>query len=142
VAVYDAIKQADQVDADGDGVAAQVGLTLNVIEWLPSRDNAPSDLPEDIAAAGRVRYVYHHLVPERCCRAGSTPTWTRCSRRVTPIGRASSTGSACSTTAARVSAEPAIIPVLNLMVCFGELDLGTCVPPADPTHWVPAMSRG
>jgi beta-glucosidase len=141
VAVYRAIKEADQVDADGDGVAAQVGLTLNVIEWQPSRENAPSTRAEDIAAADRVRYVYHYLVPEALLHGGfdadldgvreeSHPDWAGTLDWL-GVQYYSRQG---------VTAEPAIIPVLHLMVCFGELDFGACVPPADPTHWVPAMS--
>jgi beta-glucosidase len=141
VAIYDAIKAADHVDADGDGVAAHVGLTLNVIEWLPSRDNAPSSRPEDIAAAERVRYAYHYLVPDALLQGGfdadldgvleeSHPDWA---------GRLDWLGVQYYSRQG-VSAEPPLIPLLNLMACFGDLDFGTCVPPADPTHWVPAMS--
>ena len=140
VAIYDAIKEADQIDADGDGVAANVGLTLNVIEWQPSHNNAPSTRPEDIAAADRIRYVYHHLVPDSLLFGGfdadldqvreeSHPDWT---------GKLDWLGVQYYSRQG-VSAEPPVIPVLNLMVCYGDLDLGSCVPPADPTHWVPAM---
>jgi len=141
VAIYDAIKEADQVDADGDGVAANVGLTLNVVEWLPSHDNAPSNRPEDIAAAERVRYVYHYLVPDALLEGGfdadldgvreeSHPDWA---------GKLDWLGVQYYSRQG-VSAEPPIIPVLNLIVCFGGFDFGSCVPPDDPTHWVPAMS--
>lgn len=141
VAIYDAIKAADQIDADGDGVAAQVGLTLNTVEWQPSHANQPSTRPEDIAAAERIRYVYHHVVPDSLLYGGfdadldgereeAHPDWT---------GKLDWLGVQYYSRQG-VSAEPAIIPVLNLMVCFGAFDLGTCVAPADPTHWVPAMS--
>jgi beta-glucosidase len=30
--------------------------------------------------------------------------------------------------------------VLDLMVCLGDFDLGSCVPAADPTHFVPVMN--
>lgn len=140
VAMYDAIKEADRIDADGDGVAANVGLTLNVAEWLPSHANAPSTRPEDIAAAERIRYVYHHVVPDSLLFGGfdadldqtreeSHPDWT---------GKLDWLGVQYYSRQG-VSAEPPLIPVLNLMVCIGDLDFGTCVPPPDPTHWVPAM---
>ena len=94
-----------QIDADGDGVAAQVGLTLNVVEWLPSHDNAAEH------AAGRHRRGRSHplrlpLPRSRLAavrRLRRRPRRRR-ARRVTPTGRASSTGSASSTTAARASA--------------------------------------
>jgi beta-glucosidase len=141
VAIYDALKEADTVDADGDGVAAHVGFTLNTVEWQPSRDNVPSDNPEDIAAAGRVRYVYHYLFPDALLFGGfdadldgireeDHPDWT---------GKLDWLGVQYYSRQG-VSAVPQIIPVLNLMVCFGDFDLGSCVPPADPTHFVPAMS--
>ena len=60
-AIYDAIRLNDTVDADGDGEAARIGLTLSVAEWVPAANNLPSDAPADIAAAEAVRYVYHHL---------------------------------------------------------------------------------
>jgi beta-glucosidase len=141
VAIYDAIKEADQVDADGDGVAAQVGLTLNVVEWLPSRNNAPSSLLEDIAAAGRVRYVYHHVVPDALIYGGFDADLDQVREESHPdwAGKLDWLGVQYYSRQG-VSATPPIIPVLNLMVCFGTLDFGTCVPPADPTHWVPAMT--
>jgi beta-glucosidase len=140
VAMYDAITDADRDDADGDGIAANVGLTLNVAEWLPSHANQPSTRPEDLAAAARVRYVYHHVVPDALVFGGfdadldqareeSHPDWT---------GKLDWLGVQYYSRQG-VSAEPPLIPVLNLMVCIGDLDFGTCVPPADPTHWVPAM---
>ena len=130
-----------QIDADGDGVAAQVGLTLNVVEWLPSHNNAPSD-----AAGGHRRGRSHRLrlPPPRSRRvaaaAASTPTSTACRDESHPdwTGKLDWLGVQYYSRQG-VSAEPPVIPVLNLMVCFGDFDLGTCVPPADPTHWVPAM---
>jgi len=60
-AMYDAIKQADTVDADGDGVAASVGLSLSVADWEASRGNRPSEQPDDVAARERLINVFHHL---------------------------------------------------------------------------------
>lgn len=48
-AMYQAIKENDTVDADGDGVAAHVGLSLSVIHFEPARDNRPSADPVDVA---------------------------------------------------------------------------------------------
>lgn len=140
VAMYEALKEADTVDADGDGVAAQVGFTLNTIEWLPSRDNAPSDDPADIAAADRIRYAYQHLFVDALIEGGfdsdldqvleeSRPEWKG---KIDWLGVQYYSRQG-------VSSTPAIIPVLDLMPCFGEFDFGSCVPPADPTHFVPAL---
>jgi beta-glucosidase len=87
-----------------------------------------------------MRYAYHHVVPDSLVHGGfdadldgvreeAHPDWT---------GKLDWLGVQYYSRQG-VSAEPPIIPVLNLMVCFGAFDLGTCVPPADPTHWVPAM---
>jgi beta-glucosidase len=61
VQVYDAIKANDTVDADGDGINALVGFSLNVNDWSPARDGVLSDNPEDITAADNVWYLYHYL---------------------------------------------------------------------------------
>ncbi len=70
VAVYEAIKAADTIDADGDGIAAAVGYSLSVAEWLPSRSRRPSDDPDDIAAAALVQYVYHHVFTDALVEGG------------------------------------------------------------------------
>jgi beta-glucosidase len=140
VAMYQAIKEADTVDADGDGVAAQVGFTLNTVEWLPSRDNARSDRPEDVAAAQRITYAYHHLFVDSLVHGGfdadldqereeSHPDWQG---KIDWLGVQYYSRNG-------VSSEPPLIPVLELMPCFGDFDLGSCVAPEDPTHFVPAM---
>src|SRR5690606_265710 len=61
VAIYEALHRCDLADADGDGVNAEVGLTLSVADWVPARNNRPSDHEDDVAAAERTRYVYHFL---------------------------------------------------------------------------------
>src|SRR5262249_42718870 len=38
-----------------------------------------------------------------------------------------------------VTGSPGIIPLVNATPCYGGFDLGSCVPPLDPTHFVPAM---
>lgn len=140
VAMYEAILAADTVDADGDGVAAQIGLTLNTIEWQPSRDNQVSDRPEDVAAAQRLTYAYHHLFVDSLIhgafdadldevREESHPDWQG---KIDWLGVQYYSRNG-------VSSEPPLIPVLELMPCFGDFDLGSCVGPEDPTHWVPAM---
>jgi beta-glucosidase len=140
VAIYDGLKQGDTMDADGDGIAASVGLSLSVAKWLPARDNLPSSDSEDIAAAERVEYVFHHVFIESL-RQGAfdpdvdqildepQPDWTG---KIDWLGvqyysRNGVTGSI------------AVIPVLRLMVCFGAFDFGACVPPEEPSHWVPSM---
>ena len=139
-AVYDAILEADTIDADGDGVAAHVGLTLSVAEWTPAWRGSASTRPEDIAAADLVRYVYHYLVPDSI-REGtfdadldgtgeeSFPEWA---------GKLDFLGVQYYFRAG-VTSDPGLVPVLQVTPCFGAFDLGACIDPEDETHWVPAM---
>jgi beta-glucosidase len=59
-AAYDAIHQADTVDADGDGKAAFVSLAAHQRTFHPYEDGDP----EDIAAAARVEYVFNTWILE------------------------------------------------------------------------------
>ena len=140
VAMYDAIMAADTVDADGDGVAARIGLTLSVADWVPARENASSDDPEDIAAAERMTYLYHELFP-RSLRDGTfdpdldgvgdeaQTEWT---------GKLDWLGIQYYFRAG-VSAETPLIPLVDLIICAGGFDFGACLPPEDETWWVPSM---
>lgn len=139
-AIYEALHRCDTLDADGDGVAAEVGLTLSVGDWVPARRGRPSSHPEDVAAAARVRYIYHFLFAD-AVRTGmfdadldgegeeSHPEWAE---TLDWLGiqyyfRAG------------VTARPAILPGIDATPCFAPLDQGACIPPQDPTHYVPAM---
>jgi len=139
-AIYHALKQADTVDADGDGVAASVGLPLSVIEWAPSRDNTPSDDPDDAAARDRITFFYHYLVPEslRQGRFDSDadqvldedhPEW-KGTLDWLGVQHYFRTG---------VTGEEQLIPVLDLVPCFPPFDFGACLPPLDGTFCVPQM---
>ncbi|MEO6953630.1 MAG: family 1 glycosylhydrolase, partial [Polyangia bacterium] len=139
-AMYHALKAADTIDADGDGVAAAIGVPLSVVEWEPARNNALSSNPEDLAAVERVTWVYHHLVPE-ALRQGKFdsnldgqldedhPDWANTLDwlGVQYYFRAG------------VTADPPVIPVLALSPCFSPFDFGACLPPLDQTFCVPQM---
>lgn len=141
VAIYDGIKATDTVDADGDGIAASVGFSLSVGEWLPARDNAPSDLADDIAAAERVEYVYHRVFVESLRQGAFDPNVDGTFEEAHPdwAGKLDWLGVQYYFRTG-VSAAVPLIPVLDLMVCFDGFDFGACVQPADPTHWVPTMA--
>jgi beta-glucosidase len=136
--MYDAIKTGDTVDADGDGVAAAVGLTLSVAEWVPAHKGQVSNAAVDVAARNKVEWIYHHLFPE-AIRQGkfdtdldqvldeAHPEW---SGRLDWLGvqyyfRAGVTG------------DPALLE--GVTPCFAQFDLGSCLRPLDPTYCVPAM---
>lgn len=140
VAMYRAVKAADTTDADGDGDAAAVGLSLSVAHWVPARDNAVSDDPEDVAARDRLDYVYHYLLPESF-RDGTFdadldgdadeqhPDWqdTLDWLGVQYYFRAGVTG------------KGGLVPVLELTPCFSTFDFGSCLPALDPQSCVPEM---
>jgi beta-glucosidase len=139
--MYDAIKANDTVDADGDGIAASVGLSLSVADWEPTRHNQPSEDPEDLAAQGRLQYLFHFLFVDSL-RAGSYdanldgspdephPEWLN---KIDWLGvqyyfRAGVTGL------------NGIFPApISLTACFGGLDFGACRPAPDATYCVPRM---
>jgi beta-glucosidase/6-phospho-beta-glucosidase/beta-galactosidase len=139
-AMYAAIKAADTVDADGNGVAAEVGLTLNVADWQASRDSKESSDPDDIAARERVTYVYHYMVPDALTTGRfdtdldgtpdeDHPEWAD---TVDWLGLQYYSRQG-------VTNEPGLIPVIRATPCVGGFDLGSCLPPLDPTYCVPEM---
>ncbi len=139
-AMYAAVKAADTTDADGDGVAAAVGLTLSVADWVASADHLPSDDPLDVAARDTVVYVYHHLVADALTQGKFDPDLD---------GTLDEDQPAWANTLdwlgvqyyfrAGVTGQVPLIPDLGITPCFGGFDLGSCLSPADPTFCVPTM---
>jgi beta-glucosidase len=139
--MYAAIKAADTIDADHDGVAAAVGLTLSVAEWTPAADNQPSSDPLDIAARDTTVYVYHHLLVDSL-RSGTFdadldktpdekhPDWMG-TLDFLGVQYYFRTG---------VSGHRAVITELGITPCFSGFDFGSCIPPTDPTFCVPTMA--
>ncbi|MCE9571608.1 MAG: family 1 glycosylhydrolase [Deltaproteobacteria bacterium] len=139
-AMYDAIKAHDTIDADGDGVAASVGLSLSVADWVASQDNEISTDPMDTAARDKVVYVFHHLFIDSIVNGNfdanldgtpdeQQPTWTG---KLDWLGVQYyfRTG---------VSGHRGLVPVLKLTPCFSGFDVGSCLPPIDNTFCVPTM---
>ncbi len=140
VAIFEAIEEFDTVDADGDGEAASTGFTLSVAEWIPTRRGAYSEDPEDVAAAERLRYVYHYVFPDAVTAGTFDADFDREPEESHPEW--------ADTTEwiglqyyfrAGVTAEPGIFPVLEVTPCFSGFDLGACMRDREPTHYVPAM---
>lgn len=140
VAIYKAIKAHDTIDADGDGQAASVGLSLSVVEWIASYRNKPSTHAADLKARDNIEYAYHYLVPESVINGTfdmnldgtpdeQHPDWagTLDWLGVQYYFRAGVTG------------RPGLLKLVNATPCFDTFDFGACQPPADPTKWVPAM---
>jgi beta-glucosidase len=140
VAIYDALHACDTVDADGDGVAATVGIPLSVAAWVPARRNEPSSEPADVDAAARMRYVYHYLLVDSLRDGTFDPDLDGEGDEPHPdwAGKLDWLGVQYYFRAG-VTAQPATIGAVGLTPCFGPLDFGACLPPVDPTHWVPSM---
>ncbi len=138
VAMYQAIKANDTIDADGDGVAAAVGLSMSVADWEPARDNTPSTNPDDVAARDKLVFLFHYLFVDAVTTGmfdsnfdgtpdESHPEWAN---TIDWLGlqyyfRAGVTG------------DRGLLD--GLTPCTSGLDLGACLPAPDPTYCVPQM---
>jgi beta-glucosidase len=139
-AMYDALKTCDTIDADGDGVAANVGLTLSVVDWVPARSNEPSEVQADVDAAARMRYVYHYLFIDSVRDGTFDPDLDGTADEPHPEWADSLDWLGVQYYfRAGVTARPGIVPGVEATPCFGPLDMGACIPPEEPTHWIPAM---
>jgi beta-glucosidase len=139
-AMYTAIKANDTIDADGDGEASAVGLSMSVADWQASRANQASTNPDDLAARDRIIYAFHYVFVDSL-RNGSFdanldgvadephPEWlgTLDWLGVQYYFRAGVTGA------------NALIPLIDVTPCFSTFDLGSCIPAPDPTYCVPRM---
>ncbi|WP_437597722.1 family 1 glycosylhydrolase [Sorangium sp. So ce590] len=135
-AIYKAIKEADQIDADGDGVAASIGIPHSVQVYVPVRDGQPSEDPEDLAAVDRLRWFFEYSFIE-ALQQGSFdtdmdgeldephPEW-RDTLDWLGLQYYARVG---------VSGLQPNVPVIDISLCAGP----TCMPPVDPTYLVPAM---
>ena len=139
-AMYHAIKAADTVDADGDGIAAEVGLSLSVADWQPSRDHKPSTNPDDIAARDRLVYLFHYLFADAVLNGGFDTDLDGKADEPHPewAGTLDWLGLQYYFRGGVTAAIP-LIPVAALTPCFGGFDLGACLPAPDPSYCVPRM---
>jgi beta-glucosidase/6-phospho-beta-glucosidase/beta-galactosidase len=138
--MYKAIKAKDTIDADGDGIAAEVGLSLSIADWEPARDNMPSTHPDDIAARDRLVYLFHYLFIDALVHGTFDTNLDGTPDEQHPdwIGTLDWLGLQYYFRGG-VTAATQLIPVANLTPCFGGFDLGACLPAPDPTYCVPRM---
>jgi beta-glucosidase len=139
-AMYHAIKANDTVDADGDGIAAEVGLSLSVADWEPARDNLPSSHPDDVAARDRLVYLFHYLFIDSVLH-GTFDTdldGTPDEQHPEWAGTLDWLGLQYYFRSGVTAAVP-LIPIANLAPCFGGFDFGACLPAPDPSYCVPRM---
>jgi beta-glucosidase/6-phospho-beta-glucosidase/beta-galactosidase len=140
-AMYDAIKEADTIDADGDGVAASVGFTKEAAEWVAASGGAVSTDPVDTGARERILWVYQYLFVEAIRQGGLDNMLTGTINEPHPEwkGKLDWLGVQYYFRAG-VTGAPAIIPVLNVTPCYASFGGGSaCIPPLDPTYQVPIM---
>jgi beta-glucosidase len=140
-AMYAAIKAADTVDADGDGVAASVGVNKEAVEWVAASGGALSTAPADLAARDRLMWMFQYLFVEAIRQGGLDSKLSGTIDEPHPEwkGKLDWLGVQYYERAG-VTSSPGLLPVLNLTPCFGGLGAGSaCVPPLDPTYTVPVM---
>ena len=141
-AIYQAIKENDTIDADGDGIAAEVGLSLNVGSFVPSRFNEVSTDPADVAARDRVTYIYHYLFVDSVLNGTFDANLDGMADETLPEVKATADWLGIQYYfRAGVTGNNPLIPVLDLTPCFSNFDFGACVPPVnqDFTKCVPDM---
>lgn len=140
VAMYDAVKRHDRVDANHEGVAASVGLTNSSHVFVPVRDGKVSTNPEDVAAIERYKWLFDDIFVESIWQGGFDsdidgvldewhPEWRG---RLDWLGVQfySRTGVGAPGTTGMT------VPVVNADLCTGP----PCMPLVDGTYWVPQMN--
>jgi beta-glucosidase/6-phospho-beta-glucosidase/beta-galactosidase len=139
-AMYQAIKANDTIDADGNGVAAEVGLSLSVAAWEPARDNQLSSDPVDIAARDRLIYLFHYLFADALIQGGFDTTLDGQPDEPHPEWQNTLDWLGLQYYfRGGVTGEFPLIAGADLTPCFGGFDLGACLPALDPTYCVPRM---
>ena len=141
IAMYDAIKAADTIDADGDGIAANVGMSLSTAEWVASASNLLSSDPVDVQAQATIEYVMNHVWVDSILNGTFDPMLDQTGSEPHPDWKGKLDWLGVQYYARLgVTGSKQLIPVVNLTPCFPPLDLGACVPPLDPSYCVPAVS--
>ncbi len=145
VAMYEALHRCDTIDADGDGIAASVGIPLSVADWVPARNNLPSTDPDDIAAAERITYVYHYLLVDSLRNGTFDPDFDQVGDEPHPEWLTSAGEPSIDWLGlqyyfrAGVTGRTTILPRIRATPCANGLNSGACLPAEDPTWVVPAM---
>lgn len=138
--MYHAIKAADTVDADADGQAASVGMSLSAGEWVPARANEISDHPDDVAGRDRLVYVFHFLWVDAMQSGRFDPDLDGTLDEDQPNWKGTLDWLGVQYYfRAGVTSVNGLVPVLQVTPCFSTFNFGACLPPKDPTFCVPAM---
>jgi beta-glucosidase len=140
-AMYQAVKTADTIDADGDGVAASVGLTKEAAEWVAASGGAVTTDEANTQARDRILWVYQYLFVEALRQGGLDTNFDGTLDEPHPEWRGTLDWLGVQYYfRAGVTGDSPLIPVIDVTPCFGGFGQGTaCVPPLDPTYLVPVM---
>jgi beta-glucosidase/6-phospho-beta-glucosidase/beta-galactosidase len=142
VAMYQALKQNDTVDADGDGVAASVGMSLSTEEWVAAAQNEPSTDPLDLQALAQIDYIFNHLFVDALEMGAFDPNLDQSWSEPQPTWAGAIDWLGVQYYArVGVTGQKSLFPApIALTPCEPPLDFGSCVPPLDPTFCVPIMN--
>jgi len=139
-AMSKAIKQADTIDADGDGVAAAIGLSMSVADWRATRDHRLSDNADDVAARDRIVYAFHYVFVDSLLNGTFDGNLDGVSDEDHPewVGTLDWLGLQYYFRGG-VTGETALIPLIEATPCFAGFDLGACLVTPEPSYCVPRM---
>ena len=138
-AMYAALKQNDTIDADGDGEAASVGMTLSVAQWEAAAGNAPSDAAVDVKARDDLVYVFHYLIPDAIASGMFDSDLDGVPDEAVPLWRDTLDWLGLQYYFRAGVTGAGLIPVLEATPCIGDFDVGACLPPKERTFCVPQM---
>ena len=140
-AMYAAIKANDTMDADGDGIAASVGMSISVVDWEPARFHAPSTNPDDIAARDRMVYLFHYLFIDSVTTGMFDSNFDGTPDEMHPewANTLDWVGLQYYERAGVSGLNPLIGDPVNISPCLAGFDSGQCLPAPDPTYCVPRM---
>jgi beta-glucosidase len=139
--MYDAIKANDTIDADDDGAAAVVGLSLSVADWQPSRGNVPSARAEDREARDRMVYLFHYAFIDAIRDGTFNSKLIGTADELHPewAGRLDWLGLQYYFRAGVSAANPIIPEPVALTPCTTGFDFGSCLQTTHETFCVPQM---
>jgi beta-glucosidase/6-phospho-beta-glucosidase/beta-galactosidase len=140
-AIYDGLVAGDTVDADGDGRATAIGLSLSVADWQPARGNVPSQDPDDLAARDRLLYLFHYLFADSIVSGtfDSDLDGTRDEQHPEWRGKLDWLGLQYYFRAGVTGKDPLLPAPISFTPCFGGIDFGACLSAPEPSYCVPHM---
>ena len=140
-AIYKAIKAADTIDADGDGIAAEVGMSMSVGDWEPARNNLPSTNPDDLAARDRLVYLFHYVFVDSIVHGTFDTNLDGVSDEQHPewANTLDWLGLQYYLRGGVSADRPLFPPPATLTVCTQGFNTGACLPAHDNSYCVPKM---